>query len=78
MALEVGFWDMATTGAASGPPRPPLPPFTYEAAVLKVRAAEVSPTLSGRPYQSNPISPTLSVRPLLTPFDALTFYDAYI
>jgi uncharacterized protein len=41
--LEIMFWDMAYAGptvVTKEAPRAPLPPFTYEAAVKKVRAAE--------------------------------------
>jgi nuclear transport factor 2 (NTF2) superfamily protein/thiaminase len=39
MQLENGFWDMAVK-SHTATPRPPLPPFTYEGAVQKVRMAE--------------------------------------
>lgn len=39
MQLEIGFWDMAVK-SHTAMPRAPLPPFTYEGAVQKVRMAE--------------------------------------
>ena len=42
MNLECCFWEMAfqSSSAVAAAPRPPLPPFTYETAVQKVRMAE--------------------------------------
>ena len=42
MNLECGFWEMAFQSSSLVPlaPRPPLPPFTYDTAVQKVRMAE--------------------------------------
>ena len=41
MNLECGFWEMAfQSSVVDVAPRPPLPPFTYETAVQKVRMAE--------------------------------------
>jgi nuclear transport factor 2 (NTF2) superfamily protein/thiaminase len=42
MKLECDFWEMAfqSSSVPKEAPRPPLPPFTYETAVQKVRMAE--------------------------------------